>query len=740
MDRLDEILPALQKHGSKTAAAKALGMTDGAFRRRFDHIQSKKTGGVSDVDVMRDRIRSLESRLIAVKRETLDDHYVRNSIIGLVSAKPKIPGWMIQPSLGDKLPGVPTLFASDWHWGEVVDGAQIGNVNSYDIGIAQARAQALIERTITLLRDHVVCPDYPGIVFALGGDMLSGDIHDELVRTNALESMPTLLDLLGVMIWAIKTLADEFGKVFIPAVTGNHGRLTRKPMAKNRVFTNYDWLLYSLLEKHFENDERIRFMVPSGPDALYAVYGHRYLLTHGDQFRGGDGQIGAIGPITRGNKRKLARNTAIGADYDTMILGHWHQYMPLHRSIVNGCFPSGSKVMTSNGYNAIEQVTIGDSVMSRDGTKQEVTHVFTKEADRLIGIKVHGLPDVVQSTPNHLVWAVKRASAHSDVTPSRRHMIDAKHGPAQWIPMDFLSPGDYVHVPFPKGNERPVDVETAWAYGLFLAEGSVLLDGGAKNNHNRIQLTMHERELGVLQRFAEWFKKTYGGEPRVFVRTKRAGGKTSEFSVSPGRDVCLSFRDMFGHLASGKHLPAGALLWADDLKAALLQGWIDGDGHKAKQKDCRPTVSATTISQELAWGMFRISPAAGMWPSLAKLAKGGPRKNDSYTVHQNVGQHLVEINGEVFYQIAERFETTGKFQVFDLEVSGEHTYCVGGVGVHNSLKGYDEYANSCNFEYEPPTQALWLTHPQHGITISMPVYCDEHRNKDRSVEWLQWAA
>lgn len=38
MDRLDEILPALQKHGTKTAAAKALGMTDGAFRRRYDKL------------------------------------------------------------------------------------------------------------------------------------------------------------------------------------------------------------------------------------------------------------------------------------------------------------------------------------------------------------------------------------------------------------------------------------------------------------------------------------------------------------------------------------------------------------------------------------------------------------------------------------------------------------------------------------------------------------------------------
>ena len=65
--------------------------------------------------------------------------------------------------------------------------------------------------------------------------------------------------------------------------------------------------------------------------------------------------------------------------------------------------------------------------MSRDGIRQQVTHVFTKEANRLIGIKVAGLPEVVQCTPNHLVWAVKRASGTNDVTPSRRNLISALH-------------------------------------------------------------------------------------------------------------------------------------------------------------------------------------------------------------------------------------------------------------------------------------------------------------------------
>lgn len=704
-------------------------------------VQPDKPAAPAPADVLAE-VRALRSRLARAESDGLTDEWVKAKLGSLAAdcAKTPPPVWLVREPRRGGTVSVPTLFASDWHWGEVVDPAEINGVNAFNLEIAHQRARTMVERAVSLLRKNVAGAHYPGIVFALGGDMVSGDIHDELSQTNDVPMLPIVLDLVSVLAWAIKALADEFGAVFLPCVAGNHGRMTRKPRAKQRAHTNFDWLTYQLLASRFAGDKRVSFLIPDGPDASWRVFGVRYCLTHGDQFRGGDGMIGALGPVARGDKRKRSRNGQIDMGYDVLLMGHWHQLLQTGRFVVNGCFPSGSRVMTDNGYTPIERVSIGDSVMSKDGSKQQVTHVFERRADRLVGIKVTGLPDVIESTPNHLVWAAKRASATSDVPPSRRHLIGATVGPAQWVPMDFISPGDFVHVPFPKGGERPVDVETAWAYGLYLAEGSTLLDGGSSGRHNRVVLTMHERELDVLKRFAAWFGGAFpGSNPRVFTRTRNGGGKTSEFVVSPGRDVCAWFRETFGHGAAGKHLPDGALWWADDLKAAMVQGWVDGDGHSAAQNDCRPTVSATTISQELAWGMFHIAPALGVWPSLSLLRKGGRRKSDSYTVHLNVGQSVRIIGGEAFYQVSERFERDGNCQVFDLEVSGEHTYNVGGIGVHNSLKGYDEYANVSNFDFERAQQALWLTHPQHGITLQMPVHLQDLPGAGERAPWVSVA-
>ena len=85
---------------------------------------------------------------------------------------------------------------SDFHWGEVVDKSQVYGVNSYNMSIAKQRLHTLVDKTIGICFDHMVNPNYPGIVLMLGGDMVSGDIHEELEITNEAPSGPVLVDLL----------------------------------------------------------------------------------------------------------------------------------------------------------------------------------------------------------------------------------------------------------------------------------------------------------------------------------------------------------------------------------------------------------------------------------------------------------------------------------------------------------------------------------------------------------------
>jgi len=355
---MQEAVNAFAKTGNKRKSAELLNLPEGTFNSRYRaailagikptvEVFNKDLNELNDA---RNKIRQLEATIHAHEENTLTAEYIKTTILKMSKKVVSPPNWLIKPTKGKRSAGVPTLFASDWHWGEVVDPNQINGVNEYNVAIAQDRARVMIEKTIDLLKNHVALSDYPGIVFVLGGDMVSGDIHEELMATNSMEIMPTVIDLFGVLTWCIETLADEFGNVFVPCVSGNHGRNTHKIRAKGRNFTSFDWLLYQFLSKRFENDSRIQFHIPDGSDAYYSIYGHKYLLTHGDQFRGGDGVIGALGPIIRGDHRKRSRNAQIDMEYDTMILGHWHQLIQLERLIVNGSLKGYDEYAYANNF------------------------------------------------------------------------------------------------------------------------------------------------------------------------------------------------------------------------------------------------------------------------------------------------------------------------------------------------------------------------------------------------------
>jgi hypothetical protein len=349
-DRIPEVEAAIRAGGTVRDAARILGESHEALRFGIRALNIDTTGILGRVAQGRQAERKVEfdsslsstlqelrAELAAIHAAKLDDRAVREQIVGLCAEKPTPPTWLLEPAKKSlHAPGVPTLLCSDWHYSEVVDPAQIGGVNTFDLPIARKRIQMLAQNTVDVLKKHMSNPAYPGLVVAMAGDLMSGSIHEELSDTNESAVMPAFVDLHGQLITFLSTLADEFGNLYVPWVTGNHARTTTKPRAKSRAHTNYEWLLGQMLTKHFEKDKRIVINVSDGPDLLYRVYGHRYLLTHGDQFRGGDGLIGPIGPVFRGDNKKRVRNAAVEQSYDTLVLGHFHQLLTLNRLIMNG--------------------------------------------------------------------------------------------------------------------------------------------------------------------------------------------------------------------------------------------------------------------------------------------------------------------------------------------------------------------------------------------------------------------
>ncbi len=106
---------------------------------------------------------------------------------------------------------------------------------------------------------------------------------------------------------------------------------------KGRVFTSWEWNLYQGLARYFRGNSSIQFDIPEEADCYFDCMGTRFLWTHGDSLgvKGGDGIIGAIGPITRGMMKLMAAYDAIDKPVDHVVIGHWHQELWLPRGNVN---------------------------------------------------------------------------------------------------------------------------------------------------------------------------------------------------------------------------------------------------------------------------------------------------------------------------------------------------------------------------------------------------------------------
>lgn len=252
------------------------------------------------------------------------------------AAKPRPPRWLAPKKTQKGHRATLCALLSDTHFDEVVVPERMGGVNAYNRDIAVIRLRRWAERLVMLSRDYSSGVGFDGLVLFMGGDIFSGEIHEELRRENADTILGSVLFWQEQLQAAIGMLADQFGKVHVPCTFGNHGRNTEKPLKSLEARTNFDWFLCKQLERSI-TDDRVTFDVPETRDTYVQVYDTVHCLNHGNETSGGSGIGGIWPPIMRMRARKAERDAALGRRSDVLIIGHWHQeiFAPQQGLIVN---------------------------------------------------------------------------------------------------------------------------------------------------------------------------------------------------------------------------------------------------------------------------------------------------------------------------------------------------------------------------------------------------------------------
>lgn len=301
---------------------------------RLDSLRRSNQRLRSELKQTQDMVQQLVGRLAVLE--------------GIERLDPKPPRWLT-PKRPKSTSATVVAMLSDCHFDEIVRAPDVAGVNEYNRTIATRRMKSWCEQLARLPEDGPRA-DVDGLVLMVAGDLTAGLID----ALHLLDSDDTVLG--SLLYWseqiaaAVTLLADKYGKVHVPVVIGNHGRQTAKKRQHLAAADNTDHYVGQLVRKFLSDDKRVTFQVDEATDAEFMVYGHRHVVTHGDQFRGGSGIGGIIPPISRGYHRKAQRQAQLGRPIDHLWMGHFHQVVFGPGWTVNGSLKGADGYSMANNW------------------------------------------------------------------------------------------------------------------------------------------------------------------------------------------------------------------------------------------------------------------------------------------------------------------------------------------------------------------------------------------------------
>ena len=124
------------------------------------------------------------------------------------------------------------------------------------------------------------------------------------------------------------------------------------------------------------------------------------------------------------------------------------------RLLIGGspCVPAGTKIKVKEGYKNIEDIVVGDEVLTHKNRYRKVTDTMQRQTDSLYHIKFNG-SETINITGNHPLYVFKNNNI-------------------EWIRCDELRVGDYVCCNINQNQDESIYTnEELWLMGRLLVDG-----------------------------------------------------------------------------------------------------------------------------------------------------------------------------------------------------------------------------------------------------------------------------
>lgn len=370
--------------------------------------------------------------------------------------------------------------------------------------------------------------------------------------------------------------------------------------------------------------------------------------------------------------------------------------------VLGHCFVPGTMVRTRDGFKPIEEIEIGDEVLSGNGEWNRVYKVLVREYDGpLVVIDTPVSANPIRVTPEHPMLALvgKHVRPHRQSSCSTKYCANKPHlHTVEWVAAGDLAPDNFLisapQIPdavVPRSIATPhehvgprslpiafdLDDEFLWMVGLYLAEGS-------SDGYGKISFALHKDEVESFERLKS-FWVSYGFAPK---ERKEVEGYNGRVLIVHNMMLASWLPAWLGRGSHNKAIPAELLNLSVEKLNPLLQGIMDGDGYQKMDR-------LEQTSPVLALQVAEIGLRSGRMPSISSHQRIDRKR--VYTLHEasQPGERRGSKRGFWLYlgQLGVKITSlesehyNGK--VYNLSVENDPTYTVENVVVHNCQSGGD---------------------------------------------------
>ena len=260
---------------------------------------------------------------------------------------------------------------------------------------------------------------------------------------------------------------------------------------------------------------------------------------------------------------------------------------------IGGCLTPGEKVITQRGLVNVEDVTLSDKLVNRQGEFVEIKNLqrYQKENEKIYKLKPYGSYRTTTFTGEHPIYIKDKGFVKmKDVRVGDWLSIPNRYRP--YYPENKFKNGlEEILWNWPRKSwDNGFEATKLFFYflGLFVGDGFTNING----NSYDIYLSIGKQEVEFAEYYDSLVKKIFD---RKCVHVHQGREQTRRFT---DKELVEFLNKEFGSTAYKKRVPNWIKEAVPELKRSFIQGYLDSDGSVFLDRGC-VRVNFTSVNLEL---------------------------------------------------------------------------------------------------------------------------------------------